>query len=167
MTLLYRYCDVEPTYKPCSRLTRGFSDVWRCFSWSSSWECFQYGYASINLGFESKIGKVNLYEEHVDPATAKAAMVIMTGVKSRLKPLLTSLARGYSPVRSEYYLLYSLFISIIIFLENNPRIFFYEKDAWVVKGRYNQAVEDNNEVVWDFVEGQDVLTVLIVSAFLC
>ena len=49
------------------------------------------------------------------------------------------------------------------FIELNSRIFVYEDDTWAVKGRYENALEDNDHAMWTFDGGQDILCLLIVS----
>jgi hypothetical protein len=48
-------------------------------------------------------------------------------------------------------------------LECNSRIFIYEDDTWAIKGRYEDALEDNDDVTWTFDDGHDKLYLLIVS----
>jgi hypothetical protein len=48
-------------------------------------------------------------------------------------------------------------------LELNSRIFVYEDDTWAIKGRYEDALEDNDDVTWIFDSGQDKLHLLVVS----
>jgi hypothetical protein len=48
-------------------------------------------------------------------------------------------------------------------LELNSRVFVYEDDTWAVKGRYENALEDNDHAMWTFNEGYDILRILIVS----
>lgn len=48
-------------------------------------------------------------------------------------------------------------------LESNSRIFVYEDETWAVKGRYENALEDNDDAMWTFDEGFDILRLLIVS----
>ncbi len=48
-----------------------------------------------------RTGCVQVYMKHVDPMATKAHMVLKHEVSSKLKPILKSLARGYSPVRSK------------------------------------------------------------------
>ena len=36
---------------------------------------------------------------------------------------------------------------------------------WAVKGRFETALEDNDDAVWTFVDGQDILQVLVVRKF--
>ena len=51
----------------------------------------------------------------------------------------------------------------IMLLELNSRVFVYEDDTWAVKGRYENALEDNDDAMWMFDKGFDVLHLLIVS----
>ena len=45
----------------------------------------------------------------------------------------------------------------------SPRIFVYEDDMWTVKGRYDHALEDDDDVSWTYENGHDVLRFLLVS----
>ena len=52
---------------------------------------------------------------------------------------------------------------IYILSEFNSRIFVYEDSTWAVKGRFENALEDDDEAMWTFDNGQDILCLLIVS----
>lgn len=54
-------------------------------------------------------------------------------------------------------------LALISLLELNSRVYVYEDDTWAIKGRYEDALEDNDDVVWMFDDGQDKLYLLIVS----
>ena len=47
--------------------------------------------------------------------------------------------------------------------ELNSRIFIYKDDTWAVKGCYQDALEDNDDMMWTFDGGYDKLYLLIVS----
>jgi hypothetical protein len=47
-------------------------------------------------------------------------------------------------------------------LEFNQRVFVYEDGNWAAKGRYETALEDNDNIMWTFDE-LDTLHLLIVS----
>lgn len=66
---------------------------------------FNFADADSSLGSESRIGRVNVYLDNVDPGTVKPKMVLKTEVTPRLKPVLKNLARRYSPIRSESFTL--------------------------------------------------------------
>jgi hypothetical protein len=49
-----------------------------------------------------------------------------------------------------------------MFSDSNQHIFVHEDDMWAVKGRFETALEDDDDVVWTFANGQDILGVLII-----
>ena len=51
-----------------------------------------------------------------------------------------------------------------ILLELNSRIFVHEDGTWAVKGRFENALEDDEDVTWTFDDGHDTLRVLIISS---
>ena len=57
-------------------------------------------------------GSVQVYMKHIDPMIVKSHMVLEHKVSSNLKPILKSLACGYSPVCSK------LFFSIVDKFDN-------------------------------------------------
>ena len=124
-----------------------------------------YNHADTKTMFdpESRMGKIHVYMTRVDPALVKPDMVLKHKVTPKLKPILKSLAQGYSPVRSKLYIISSI-LSYHLFVDHNHRIFVYEDDMWTIKGRYNLALEnDDDDVSWTFEDGQDVLRFLLVS----
>lgn len=48
----------------------------------------------------------------------------------------------------------------------NHYIFIHEDGSWVVKGNFEAAVEDDDNVSWIMQKGEHVLNVLLVSFFL-
>ena len=54
-------------------------------------------------------------------------------------------------------------IIILLLVDDNHRIFVHEDDMWTVKGRYEHALEDDDDVSWTFENGNDVLRFLLVS----
>ena len=50
-----------------------------------------------------------------------------------------------------------------MFVDDNRHVFVYEDDMWTVKGRYEHALENDDEVSWTYENGQDVLRFLLVS----
>jgi hypothetical protein len=57
--------------------------------------------AEMMFESEARIGKIHVYTTHVDPTVTKPDMVLKHKVTSKLKPILKTLARQYSPVRSK------------------------------------------------------------------
>ena len=76
---------------------------------------YNHADAEMVFGSESRIGKVHIYTSRVDPTLVKPDMVLKHKVTPELKPILTALARGYSPVRSKLFNIF-LFILLMIFL---------------------------------------------------
>ena len=50
-----------------------------------------------------------------------------------------------------------------MFVDDNHRVFVYEDDMWTVKGRYDHALENDDDVSWTYENGQDVLRFLIID----
>ena len=61
-----------------------------------------------------------------------------------------------------HYMLRYCFDSV---LENNRHIYVLENSVWDLKGRYNMAVEDDDEIDWVKVNGEDATSVLVVSIY--
>ena len=51
-------------------------------------------------------------------------------------------------------------------LENNRHIYVRENSVWDLKGRYDMVVEDDDELTWVKVDGEDVMNILVVSNYL-
>ena len=51
-------------------------------------------------------------------------------------------------------------------VEFNHCVFVYEEDLWAVKGRFETALENNDNVLWMHDNVQDILQLLIVSPLL-
>jgi hypothetical protein len=51
-------------------------------------------------------------------------------------------------------------------LENNRHIYVRENSIWDLKGRYAMAVEDDDDLDWVKVNGEDVTSMLVVSGYL-
>ena len=57
------------------------------------------------------MGRVQVFMTHVDPTATKPDMVLKHEVTLKLKPILKSLARGYSPICSKLFTnLYTIFL---------------------------------------------------------
>ena len=107
-------------------------------------------------------GKVHVYMSQRDPTVNKPDMTLTAEVTPMLNPVLKSLARSYSPLRSMFYIeLWCRFLYDL--LDFNRRVFIYEDDMWAIKGRFETALEDNESVLWTYDNGQDILRLLIVS----
>ena len=51
-------------------------------------------------------------------------------------------------------------------LENNHHIYVLENSVWDLKGWYDMAVEDDDDLDWVKVKDEDVTSVLVVSSYL-
>jgi hypothetical protein len=49
-----------------------------------------------------------------------------------------------------------------MFLEQNQRVFVYEDNLWAVKGRFEAALADDDDVEWSTLQNQFRLRLLIV-----
>jgi hypothetical protein len=49
-------------------------------------------------------------------------------------------------------------------LEKNQHDYTHEGNMWAVKGRYNTALQDDEDVKWLIKGGQDILKILVVSS---
>ena len=53
-----------------------------------------------------------------------------------------------------------------IFLGENRHIFLHENSVWNIKGRYETAIEDDEDAMWTCNNGEDILRILVVSLLL-
>ncbi|KAG6903859.1 hypothetical protein DXG01_014302, partial [Tephrocybe rancida] len=85
-------------------------------------------------------GKVHFYRSNADPATVQPSLIVpsMTfkqDVISNLAPILIKTAKVYSPIKN---------------------------DSWIAKGRYEQAIEDNEDTVeWNLNNSELTLQFLL------
>jgi hypothetical protein len=49
-----------------------------------------------------------------------------------------------------------------MFLEQNQRVFVYEDNLWAVKGHFEAALADDDEIMWPVFQDQFCLRLLIV-----
>jgi len=88
-------------------------------------------------------GQVQVY---TDSNQTKPAMTFKHAVSSSLGPVLKTLARRYSDAS-----------------KSNHRIFILEDDIWDVKGRFEDALEDDEDATWSLKDGKKILEILVVS----
>ena len=50
-----------------------------------------------------------------------------------------------------------------LYLGNNQRVYTWEDDEWMVKGRYELAIRNDEEVIWSKVDGDHITQILIVG----
>ena len=110
------------------------------------------------------MGRVHLYDSCVDPANAKPKCGFKLKVTTSLGVVLTKLAEKDSPVRRKSLIHVFFRISLFNFLiGKNAKVFVYEDKLWNMKGRYSSAVEDEEPITWDFVNGEYILPLSVVS----
>jgi hypothetical protein len=115
-------------------------------------------------GLKPRIGRVQVYTAHADPTLVKPDMELNHEVTPKLTTVLGALGHRYSPVRSIRFSVSSLYSSdFIIFVDENHCVFLYENSVWNIKGWYETAMEDDDNMIWMHDNGQDVLCILVVS----
>lgn len=123
---------------------------------------FNHADAEMMFRSEPRMGKIHIYTQHVDPTLTKPNMVLKHKVTPKLKPILMTLGHQYSPVCSKLFIFLMDYL-IMFFVDDNQRVFVHEDDMWTVKGRYEHALEDDDDVSWTYENGNDVLRFLLVS----
>ena len=73
------------------------------------------------------------------PSEHQPTLTLKMDAKPSLGPILQKLGRSYSPIRNQNY-----------------RVYVYEEGSWSIKGRFGDAVDDDEEVSW--VTENDQLT---------
>ncbi|KAG6912827.1 hypothetical protein DXG01_011734, partial [Tephrocybe rancida] len=82
-------------------------------------------------------GEVHLYTSHgdpqqTDPSKVKPTMFVKHDLSSlTLGPVLNKLGSCFSPIK-----------------KSNSRIFTWEEDMWNIKGRFEDAIQDDDDVPW-------------------
>lgn len=109
-------------------------------------------------------GIVQVYASHTD---SRPLMTMKHKMTPTLAPILKALSRHYSPISSKIFNIICLISTVMIFCpEFNQRVFVNEDDTWEVKGRYNTALEDDDDANWIFENDQNILKLLVVSILL-
>lgn len=79
-----------------------------------------------------------------------------------LRPVLSSMATKLSPIRSMSPSI-SFIFSLIIFTESNKRIYTWE-DSWVLRGRYEVAISEDEQITWELINDEWILRIIAVSS---
>ena len=106
---------------------------------------------------------VVVYVKHVDPTATKPKWSLKHQVTPKLKPILKALSGQYSPIHSKFLNLSHNLIHLF-FLELNQHIFVYDDDEWMIKGRYQMTLENDEDITWTYENGQALARILIVSS---
>ncbi|KAF8812905.1 hypothetical protein BYT27DRAFT_7085865, partial [Phlegmacium glaucopus] len=98
-------------------------------------------------------GKVYLYSAsdslQLDPTRVKPDCVLKIDVSPSLAPILTKVARKYSPIHG--------------MTGSNIHIYTFEENEWNIKGGYETAVEDDDDIRWMVIGKGNVLPIWLVS----
>ncbi|KAF8814270.1 hypothetical protein BYT27DRAFT_7007357, partial [Phlegmacium glaucopus] len=99
--------------------------------------------------FHPIMGKVLVYASNEDPANLslhnmKPRLFIKHQVTSSIQPVLTRVADKYSPIQSN-------------------RLYTFEGDLWCVRGHYDKAFEENEELMWSESGGEHLAHILMAS----
>ena len=114
-----------------------------------------------------RISQVQVYTTYADPTIAKPNMELKHEVTPKLTEVLRVLSHKYSPVCSMVVCFISGYVVFLhIFLDENRRIFLHKSSVWNIKGRYETAMEDNEDVMCTCNNGEDILQILVVSLLL-
>ena len=62
-----------------------------------------------------------------------------------------------------YTSLYARILFLTFVLENNHHIYILKNSVWDLNGRYNLAFEDNDDLKWVSVNGNNVTSMLVVG----
>jgi hypothetical protein len=113
-------------------------------------------------------GKVLVFVSGEDPANLtienmKPTTFIKHSVTSSIQPVLTKIADKYSPIRSKYYNLLILMVIKMVFSVLESRLFTYEDGLWNVRGRYEKAFEEDEELFWS-KSGSEHLTYILMAS---
>jgi hypothetical protein len=73
---------------------------------------FNHADADMTFNLEPRMGKIHIYTTRADPTITKPDMVLKHRVIPKLKPILKTLARQYSPVRSKSFIFFGIILSL-------------------------------------------------------
>ncbi|KAG6914447.1 hypothetical protein DXG01_017230, partial [Tephrocybe rancida] len=94
-------------------------------------------------------GKVHLFVSNNDPAMllpsgTSPSMTFKQEVLSSLSPILKKMAQSYPPIK-----------------RLNHRIFVYEDGLWIIKGHYDSAINENDDIEWSVKNTEYSLNILL------
>lgn len=94
--------------------------------------------------------------------------VIKCRYTESLREVLVTMAEKRSPVRSKFLSLFNILKDLQtnqFDLEHNYIIYTYDGHDWILRGRFEVAKADDEEVIWELVENQMITRVLVVKPF--
>lgn len=113
-------------------------------------------------------GKVYIYTSSsnpmsLNPESMKPMAMVKVTTSLTIAPILQQVTCRFSPVCSKYTSLYARILFLTFVLENNHHIYVLENSVWDLNGRYNLAFEDNDDLKWVSVNGNNVTSMLVVG----
>jgi len=120
----------------------------------------------FDQGVRPTMGKVLVYTMMGNPNDTKPIMSLKHEVCATLRPVLAKLTHRYTQIDSKFssFMPFKMLVNII--LETNVCIWVYEDDMWDLKGKYESAMEEDEEVVWQLKNNTHVLMILVVRCYL-
>jgi len=111
--------------------------------------------SALSAGISAMKGRIKLYIVNYNPSVMKHTEVNPTGVVSldmvpTIQPILEKLIQRFDTLSDNKHTIYVL----------------SESGEWELKGKYNIACEDDEEVFWNEDTGIPVVHILVVSNFL-
>ena len=102
----------------------------------------------------------------LDPEQMKPMATVKVTTSQSIAPMLQQVTHQFSPVRSKYTLNIMLkFFFLTFVLENNRHIYVLENSVWDLKGRYDMAVEEDDDLDWVKVNDENVVCMLVVCNY--
>lgn len=122
--------------------------------------------------FETVMGEVYLYvtdqyPRHVNFELLKgeSELVVMVKVAKSMAPILHMVARKFSVIQSECISTLNHNLDLKFYLDQDYHLYYRKSMKWIVLGKFDQAIEDDDEIRWEMSDGGDTheLHLLIVS----
>jgi hypothetical protein len=128
-------------------------------------------FTNMMVGFETPVkGEVNIYvtdqyPRHVrfDLLKGESELVVIVKVVQSMAPILVMVARKFPIIQSER-LFYFLNCFLNFNLDEGYNLYLYRSTKWIALGRFDQAMQDDDECEWEILDGNvHELHLLIVS----
>ena len=122
--------------------------------------------------FETVMGEVYLYvtdqyPRHVNFERLKgeSELVVMVKVAKSMPPILHMVTRKFFVIQSECISTLNPNLDLKYYLDQDYHLYYRKSMKWIVLGKFDQAIEDDDEIRWEISDGGDTheLHLLIVS----
>ena len=108
-------------------------------------------------------GKILLYTSNGDVSIMKSKVSLKHDVMPTLRPILLSLKKRYTWIYGTFQLYYLVISFSWNLIDSKASVCVYEDDMWDLKGEFDVALENDEEVIWEFKNDGYILRVLVVS----